>query len=76
MSKLQKILLATGMVLFVSAGLFPPVKTSESILNLKHTFLFQGAYGYIDLSNLLTRWLIILVSFASMIYLCKNQNKK
>lgn len=76
MSKLQRIVLAIGTVLFVLVGLFPPIKISGSILNLGHTFLFHGAYGYIDFINLLTRWIIIIVSFAVLIYLLRQKVRK
>jgi hypothetical protein len=69
MNKSQRVLLMVGVILFVLCGLFPPVKSHTTRLNLEHTFLFWGAYGYIDFLNLLTRWLIILVLFSSLIYL-------
>jgi hypothetical protein len=69
MNQVQKNLLSVGACLFVLCGLFPPVKTNNSILNLEHTFLFSGVYGYIDMANLITRWLIIVVTFSTLIYL-------
>jgi len=57
-------------------GLFPPIKIGGSIIDLRHTFLFHGAYGYIDFINLLTRWIIIIVSFAVLIYLLHQSEKK
>jgi hypothetical protein len=71
----QKWVLSVGTILFVLCGLFPPVKTSSSTLNLEHVFLFSGIYGYIDIVNLLIRWLIILVSCATAIYLLPSKKK-
>lgn len=75
MSKIQKTVLGVAAILFVLCGLFPPVKTSPNILSLKHAFLFRGSYGYIDVVNLLTRWLIIVVTTSTLIYLLKQKQK-
>lgn len=75
MSNTQKIILGIGTILFIMCGLFPPVKQSENVLTLKHAFLLFGSYGYIDAVNLVTRWVIIVVSCTSLVFLLPQRKR-